>query len=133
MDKFDKQIEGLISRAIGAAIEVHKVLGHGLPEAAYGNALALELESLGISFVKEYSFDIKYKGSYIGNARMDFLVENRLVLELKAIEQIIDVHKAQTRTYLWQVKEPVGILFNFNVDFLKNGGIHRIIDSRLAS
>ncbi|MCF6228745.1 MAG: GxxExxY protein [Planctomycetes bacterium] len=131
MKPIDPELEGLVKRVIGAAIDVHRALGPGLKESVYSNALALEFEMLGFSYQREYSFDVVYRDEVVGSGRIDFLIEGVLVLEMKAVSEVLDVHKAQTRSYLWHVGRPLGLLLNFRVDYLKNG-IHRIIDSRLG-
>ncbi len=129
MKRFDEHIETLIKRVIGAAISVHRELGPGFPESVYSNSLAIELDYQGIPFSKEHRFDVSYRNKHVGEGRMDFLIDNRLVLELKAIESLAPVHDSQVVVYLNHQKEPVGLLINFNDATLK-AGLKRIINPR---
>jgi GxxExxY protein len=117
----------LTAKIIGAAIEVHKSLGAGLLESAYQACLAHELVLQRIPFEKEKELPVQYKGVIIETAyRLDFLVADKIVVELKAVEHIEDIHKAQILTYLKLTKCKIGLLINFNVRILKNG-IHRFV------
>ena len=120
------QISGII---IGKAIEVHKALGAGLLESAYKECLYYELSNTGLKVEKEKPISIKYKNLIIDMAyKLDLLVEDSVVVELKSIENIIDVHKAQVLTYLKHGNYKLGLLLNFNALLLKDGGIIRIIN-----
>lgn len=112
---------------IGAAIEVHKALGPGFLESVYERALCKELALRGLSFERQVPMDVRYKGEVVGELRLDILVGGRLVVELKAVDGLAPVHMQQTVAYLKQVKEKVGLLLNFNVVKLNEGGIHRVI------
>ena len=113
---------GLVSRVIGAAIEVHKTLGPGLLESTYQQCLAHELSLSGIRFQMEHPLPVEYKGVYLDcGYRLDLLVEERLILELKSVEQLKGVHDAQLLTYLKLAKKEHGLLINFNVPLLKQG------------
>lgn len=119
----------LTRRVIGAAIEVHKALGPGLLESAYEDCLLHELALSGVGFERQVRVAVNYKGMAVTDAyRIDVLVENRLIVELKAVEQIAPVHKAQVLTYLRLLKREVGLLINFNSIVLKDG-IHRIVNN----
>jgi GxxExxY protein len=122
-------IEDLAYQAIGAAIEVHRVLGPGLAEIHYQRALSHELTLRGIPHSREQDVDILYKGAHIGQRRLDFIVADRLILELKASEGLTDVDRAQAITYLPLKKLPLALLINFNVAILKDG-IKRVINTR---
>ncbi len=122
----DCELDQIANRVIGAAIEVHRNLGAGLDEILYENALEKEFLKLGISFQKQVVFEVHYKGEYIGEKRIDFIVDKRLVVELKAVEEISKLHLAQVKTYLKITGLELGLLINFNVVLLKNG-IRRII------
>ena len=112
----------LVRLVIGCGIEVHRVLGPGLLEPAYRPCLAWELKEKGIAFRTEVSVPVRYKGAVIDCAyRIDFLVEDRLVLELKSVERIIPVHVAQVATYLRLLNTRQGLIMNFNVPRLKDG------------
>ncbi len=115
--------ENSVSREIiGAAIEVHKTLGPGLLESAYQDCLGCELTLRGIAFEKEKPLPLNYKGLNLDcGYRVDFLVENLVVVELKAVEKILPIHQAQLLTYLKLLNLKLGILLNFNVPMLKEG------------
>ena len=117
------------SKVIGAAIEVHKVLGPGLLESAYQDCLMYELDLIGISYESEIPIVLNYKGLIIGDAyRLDLLVENKVVVELKAVSKLLDIHKAQLLTYLKLTDKKLGLLINFNEILLKHG-IKRIANN----
>ena len=119
--------EKLTEAIIGAAIEVHKELGPGLMESACEECLCHELSCRGVAFQRQVSLPIRYKNvkSDCGY-RMDIVVENTVVLELKAIEKLQPLHEAQLITYLKLSKMPVGLLINFNVPVLKDGIVRRV-------
>jgi GxxExxY protein len=123
------EVRDLSYRVIGAAMEVHRVLGAGFLESVYGDALAVELEECGISFEKEVEVSVNYKGKRVGTGRMDFVIDRTIILELKAIESLRPVHEAQVISYLKMTGYPLGLLINFNVSLLKDG-IRRLILSR---
>lgn len=121
--------EELTSLVIKCAIEVHKILGPGLLESAYPECLEYELVSTGLHVIKEKPMPIVYKRIQLDHGyRMDLLVENTLVVELKTVEFLTDVHFAQTLTYLRLGHYPLGLLINFQVKLLKDG-IKRIINT----
>ena len=112
----------LSSKVIGLAIDVHRELGPGLLENAYEEALSYELERAGISFERQLSLPVNYKGQLLGcKYQMDIVVEKQLVLELKAVDQLIPIHQAQLLTYLKLSGIPLGLLINFNEIILKHG------------
>jgi GxxExxY protein len=114
---------------IGAAIEVHKSLGTGLLESAYQECLFYELKSKGLEVKKEQALPIVYKEVKLDHGyRINLLVENRIVLELKTVECFTDVHFAQIITYLRLGGYDLGLLINFHTLLLKNG-IKRFINS----
>lgn len=117
---------------IGAAIEVHRQLGAGFLESIYEGALCTELELRGIRFANQFPVNVLYKGRYIGESRLDLLVDNRLVVELKAVEVLHPVFTAQVISYLKAMGLPLGLLINFNVPVLKQG-IRRIVWSDRAA
>ena len=123
----DVELNALAHAVIGAALEVHKRLGAGLDESLYRAAMCIELRKRGIDFICEMPVDVLYDGQIIGQRRIDLFVGGRLVVELKAIERLAPVHKAQVRTYLKITKTKLGILINFNVELLKEG-IARIVN-----
>ena len=115
----DNEITSLI---IGKAIEVHRTLGPGLLESAYQECLYYELKNSGLNVVKEKPLPIIYKELKLDHGyRIDLLVENKFVIELKTVEKFTDVHTAQILTYMRLGKFPIGLLINFHVKLLKNG------------
>ena len=116
------EINELTEKVIGCAIEVHRNLGPGLLESAYSQCLQYELESQRIYVEKEISLPIIYKDIQIDHGyRIDLLVENRLVIELKTVEKFTDVHVAQILTYMKLGEYSTGLLINFNTKLLKDG------------
>jgi len=117
----------LSNRVIGAALEVHKNLGAGLLESAYEAALAYELGEQRIAFQQQLVLPIQYKNIEIDCAyRVDLLVENALIVELKAVERMLPIHLAQLMTYMKLANIKTGLLINFNIKLLKNG-IKRVV------
>ncbi len=113
---------------IGAAIEVHKQLGPGLLESTYEECLCHELHLRGIQFQRQLDLPVLYKGLKLDcGYRIDLLVEETVVVELKALEQILPVHEAQLLTYLRLAQKSVGLLINFNVPLLKDGIRRRVV------
>lgn len=113
---------------IGCAINVHKQLGPGLLESAYQECLFYELKEAGLKVEKEKPMPIVYKEVKLDHGyRIDLLVENKVVIELKTVESLTDVHTAQVLTYLKLGNYKLGLLFNFHVTILKNG-IKRLIN-----
>jgi GxxExxY protein len=107
---------------IGAAIEVHKYLGPGLLESAYQECLKYELEKAGLNVEKEKTLPIVYKDIRLDHGyRIDLLVNKKVVIEIKTVEALTDVHEAQVLTYLKLGGYKLGLLMNFNVSLLKNG------------
>jgi GxxExxY protein len=117
----------LSKRVIGAAIEVHRVLGPGLLEAAYEECLCRELDLLGIPFARQLYLDIEYKGIIVKNAyRVDVFVAGLVVVDLKSIAKFESIHEAQLLTYLRLANRWLGLLLNFNVPVLKDGIMRRV-------
>ena len=123
------EVRELSYRVIGAAMEVHRVLGAGFLESVYGDALAIEFEQCGILFEKEVEVSVNYKGQKVGTGRMDFVIDRTIIIELKAVENLRPVHDAQVISYLKMTGYPLALLINFNVPLLKEG-IRRLILSR---
>ena len=116
---------------IAAAIEVHKELGPGLLESVYEDCLCEELTIRGIRFQSQVEIPLVYKGRDTGKTfRMDMLIEDMLIVELKAVEELKPVHEVQLLTYMKLAQKPLGLLVNFNVPILKNG-IKRKINGKL--
>ena len=112
----------------GAAIEVHRVLGPGLLESAYEECLKHELTCRGLSFEAQVPLPVVYKGLELECGYwMDLVVEDTVVVELKAVEQLHPVHEAQRLTYLRLSGKRVGLLINFNVEVLKHGIVRRVL------
>jgi GxxExxY protein len=122
------ELNALTQAVIGAAIEVHRNLGPGLDEGCYERAMCVEFKLRAISFVRQVVIEVGYKGEIIGEKRIDLIVAGKLVVELKAIEQLNSVHQAQLNTYLKITRLTLGLLINFNVLLLKDG-IRRVIRS----
>ncbi len=112
----------LTSGIIGKAIEVHRFLGPGLLESAYQECLCYELKAIGLRVEREKPMPIVYKEIQLEHGyRIDLLVENKVVIELKTVEFLNDVHAAQILTYMKLGNYPLGLLINFNVKLLKDG------------
>ena len=119
----------IATAVIGAAIEVHKALGPGLLESAYHDCLIHELRLRSIAYETEVPLAVEYKGLVIDHAyRADLLIGGKILVELKAVERIEPVHKAQLITYLKLANRKLGLLINFNVRVLKDG-IHRVVNN----
>lgn len=116
----DPQTELVIERTIGCAIAVHKALGPGYAEAIYQDAFGLELDHHGISFERERPVPILYRGHVLRTHRLDLVVEDRVLVELKAVERLERIHHAQVVGYLRSSGLRVGLLMNFNSEWLKS-------------
>ena len=124
MSKLDlrEPITQLTQKIIGAAIEVHRHLGPGLFESAYETCLAYELEKAGLRVERQKPLSVTYKEIQLEQGyRVDLWVERQVIVELKAVEEITDVHQAQILSYLKFSGCRVGLLINFNVNLLKDG------------
>jgi GxxExxY protein len=118
--------EELTEKIIGAAIEIHRALGPGLLESAYEECLCRELNLRGLAFQRQVPLPVEYKGVKLDcGYRIDLVVEEAVVLELKCVEHTLPVHEAQLLTYLKLTGKRVGIIINFNVATLVRGGIVR--------
>ncbi len=120
-------LNALTYRVIGAAIEVHQALGAGLLEKVYENALCVELSRQGIPFRRQVPIQMRYKDVVVGKGYIDLLVDETLVVELKVASRIVDTYVAQVLTYLRAGNYPLGLILNFGVARLKDGGIRRVI------
>lgn len=107
------QHQDLTHKIIGCAMKVHSVLGSGFPEVIYQRALAIEMDKQGLQFAQEMTMSIYYDGVKIGTRRVDFFVEDTIMLEMKAVSQLDDAHLAQAMNYLEAYNLPVGLLINF--------------------
>ena len=125
----DLSEDQLSEKIIGAAIEVHKELGPGLLESAYEAALFFELNSMNLLVQKQVPVQTIYKGQSLDvGFRLDLMVEDKVIVEVKAVDQISNIHLAQTLTYLKICKKKLGLILNFNVRYL-NSGIKRVVNN----
>jgi GxxExxY protein len=123
-----QELNELTDKIIGAAVEVHRELGPGLMESAYEACLFFELEKAGLKVYRQKALPVIYKSIRVDcGYRLDLLVEDKVVVELKSIEALLPIHKAQMISYLRISGCKVGLLINFNVTLLKNG-IRRIVN-----
>ena len=122
----DARVEEVANKVIGAAIEVHRNLGPGFLETVYEEAVWVELSLRNISFARQITFSVDYKGHPVGMSRLDLLVDQCLPVELKAVEGLAPVHIAQALSYLRATKHRLALLINFNVAVLKDG-IKRVV------
>jgi len=114
---------------IGAAIEVHRVLGPGMLEFIYEEALVIELEARGLNVVRQAKVEISYKGRRLENKpRLDMLVDGSVIVEIKSVERVLPVHEAQLLTYLRLAEKKLGLLINFNTVVLRNS-IKRVVNN----
>jgi GxxExxY protein len=120
-DEPDPELNRVTNAIIGAAIEVHRQLGPGLPESHYEEALAYEFELRRIPFERQVPVDVFYKNRKVGNFRADFVVQGAVLVEIKSVEAIAPLHPNQVVTYLRVTKLRLGLLINFNVAMLKDG------------
>jgi GxxExxY protein len=126
MTQQEYKYSDITGKVIGAAMQVHKVLGNGFQEVIYQRALAIELEKNGLRFQRELEMPIFYDGQDIGTRRADFLVEDKIIVELKAITKLEDVHLAQGINYLEAYRLEIGLLINFGAKSLE---FKRLINS----
>jgi GxxExxY protein len=119
--KFPDERDPLTEQIIGCAIEVHRVLGPGLLEASYEAALAIEFQTAKINFQRQLIIPVSYKGQPIGEHRLNFLVEDSVVVELKSVERFDPIFEAQVLTYLRLSGKHRALLINFNSRLLKDG------------
>ncbi len=112
-EQLNIDINKITHKIIGCAMQVHRTLGNGFQEVIYQRALAIEMKLEGLSFQRELEMPIFYRGEQIGTRRVDFFVEERVMLELKAVEKIEDVHKAQAINYLEAYNIADGLLISF--------------------
>ncbi len=121
-----KQLDDLARVVVDAAMEVHRELGPGFVEGVYEEALAVELRLRNVEFERQKPISVSYKGCPVGEGRVDLLVGGLLIVELKAVEKLLPVHKAQVISYLKARSAALGLLINFNERLLKDG-IQRIV------
>jgi GxxExxY protein len=123
-----RELDTIAGAVIGAALEVHRILGPGFLESVYEDALAIELDLRRVSFDRQKAVEVSYKGRIVGVDRFDFLVEKSLVVELKAADRLLPVHQAQVISYLKATENRLGLLINFHESQLRQG-IRRIVFS----
>lgn len=123
--------KALTEQIIGSAIEVHKAIGPGLLESVYQECMCHEMSLRKLHFQREVKVPVIYKSIALDcGYRLDMIVENTVILELKSVDRIVPVHEAQLLTYLKLLDKPVGFIINFNVPILRGGGIVRkVFDS----
>jgi GxxExxY protein len=121
MLEFQEQRDPLTERIIDCAIEVHRVLGPGLLEVSYEGALAVEFENAGLKFQRQLIIPVSYRGHSVGEYRLDFVVEDAVIVELKSVERFDPIFDAQVLAYLRLSGKWCGLLINFNTRLLKDG------------
>ena len=115
-------LDNLIHESIGAAMEVYNLLGPGLLESIYEKAMIYELQSRGLKVSSQMPVEVKYKNVILSSdLRLDILVEDKVIIELKSVETLMPVHFKQIRTYMKLLNVPAGLLINFNVSDFKQG------------
>lgn len=120
------QYGDITHKIIGCAMKVHNTLGNGFQEVIYQRALAIEMDKKGLSFSREMEMEIYYEGIHIGTRRVDFFVENIIMLELKARIKLEDVHLAQAMNYCQAYDLPVGLLINFGAKSLEYKRVYNV-------
>ena len=115
------RVDEIAHRVIGAAIDVHRSLGPGLLESVYQHSLQVELRHLGLQVKRHVPVPMLYRDEVVGSHQLDFLVEEELIVELRSVEKLADVHRAQVLTYLRASNLDLGLLINFNVALLRDG------------
>jgi GxxExxY protein len=120
------ELELLVTKTIGCCVAVHKELGPGLLEAVYARAVRIELGLSGVEFESERIVPITYRGVYLCNPRLDLIVREQIVLELKSVDRLGPVHRAQVVSYLRTTGLRIGLLVNFNVPVIQEG-LRRVI------
>lgn len=120
------EVEALVTKTIGCALRVHSAIGPGYNEAIYQDALAIDLDLEGISFDTNVTIQLTYRGRPLRPHHLDLVVDRVLVLELKSVERLARIHEAQILSYMRSGRYKVGLLMNFNADWLK-GSIRRFV------
>jgi len=118
--------EEVTGKIIGCAMKVHSTLGNGFQEVIYQRAMAIEMEMQGLGFQREMEMEIFYEGRKIGTRRVDFFVEEKIMVELKAIIKLEDVHLAQAMNYCQAYNLPVGLLINFGAKSLEFKRVYNV-------
>ena len=128
-NQLDEQTEILIKNIIGTAIEVHRELGPGYLEKVYEQAMGLELRHRGLTYATQVPITVYYKGEKIHGQVLDMIVEGKVILELKSVEMLLQIHEAQIISYLKSMGLSAGLLINFKERLVKNG-IKRFVSSK---
>lgn len=113
-------------KIIGCAMKVHSTLGNGFQEVIYQRALAIEMTKQGLSFQREMEMDIFYEAEHIGTRRVDFFVEGKIMVELKALIKLEDVHLAQAMNYCQAYNLPIGLLINFGAKSMEYKRVYNV-------
>jgi len=116
----------LTHKIIGCAMKVHSTLGNGFQEVIYQRALAIEMQNQGLAFAREMEMDINYEGQKIGTRRVDFFIEDEIMLEIKALIKLEDVHLAQAMNYCQAYNLPIGLLINFGSKSLQFKRVYNV-------
>lgn len=114
------ELEAIVTRTIGCALRVHQALGPGYAEAVYHDAVAIELDDSGISFAREVPVALMYRGRKIRDQRLDLVVDRLSVVEIKAVDRLHPIHQTQILSYMKSARLPVGLLMNFQTEYLKS-------------
>ena len=118
----DEDLNDLSYRIIGSGIEVHRIVGPGLLESTCRGCLVYELRERGMPVISEQPIPVRYKKLVLdGGYRIDLIVEDTIIVEIKSVETVLPVHRAQLLSYLRHMNKPLGLLMNFNVEVLKDG------------
>ena len=128
-NQLDEQTQILIKNIIGTAIEVHRELGPGYLEKVYEQAMGLELRHRGLTYATQVPITVYYKGEKIHGQVLDMIVEGKVILELKSVEMLLQIHEAQIISYLKSTGLSAGLLINFKERLVKNG-IKRFVSSK---
>jgi GxxExxY protein len=123
----DTEINGLTQRIIGCAIEVHRILGPGLLESVYETAMCIEMDAAGLCYTRQTRLPAHYKGRLLGHYRIDFVVEDQVLVEIKSVERMLPLFEGQLLTYLRVTRKRVGLILNFNSRVMKDGITRRIL------
>ncbi len=123
------EIEAVTHAVIGCAIEAHRMLGPGLLEGIYEDALIYECGQKGLHAERQVEIAVAYKDTVLRSQRIDVLVNGLVIVEIKSVSKLLDVHSAQLLSYLRAANKPVGLLFNFNVTWLREG-MDRVFNER---
>ena len=127
------ELNEITNMVIGAAMKIHSAIGPGVLESVYRKCLQHELSKLGLSVQTEVKLPVLYDGLVLESGyRLDLLVQNQVVIELKCVDALLPIHKAQLLTYLRLANKPVGLLLNFHVVHMRDG-IRRILNNRYQS